>query len=149
MKVLLVPLLLIAAVAVSGCAVTNTPTEVPEFAKTEVLLYSNPIMDSVMLAMNSGNYGLFSANFSQAMKDKINSEAFDRLISTLRTSVGKYASRDSAAEVIEISGYYRVTYTTQFTDDNPVYVIMSFKKGDSSHLIEGLFFSSKKLSGTI
>jgi len=150
MRFALLPVaVVLATVAVSGCAVSSPPAAVGESVRADVLSYSNPTLDNMMVALNVGDYGMFSAKFSQAMRGTINMDAFNSMVSNLRSSIGKYVSRDSSADVVEISGYYRVTYTTQFTDDSPVSVILSFKKGDSSHLVEGLYFTSKKLLGRI
>ncbi len=144
---MLAALAVFAVLAISGCAVTNTPTQATEFVRNEVLSYANPIADRMLPAINSGDYAAFSASLSQDMKDRISMDAFSSLVSNLRTIIGKYVSRDSNAEVVEIGEYYRVTYTAQFTDDSPVSFMLSFKKG--SHIVEGVFFSSKKLAGNI
>ncbi len=145
---MLLPMAVLAAVAVSGCAVINTPTQATEAVKNEVLSYANPIADRMLAAINSGNYAAFSADFSQDVRNKINMDAFVSLVSSLRASIGRYVSRDSGAEVMEVGEYYSVTYTTQFTDDSPVSFMLSFKKG-GSRLVEGVFFTSKRLSGNI
>jgi len=148
-RMLVVPLAVIAVVLASGCAVGNTPTQATEFVKEQVLSYANPIADSMLPALNSGNYSQFSASFSQTMATALNLDKFNALTSNLHASIGKYVSRDSAAEVVEIGGYYRVTYTTQFTMDSPVGFIITFSKDSGTHSVEGVFLTSKKLSGSL
>ncbi len=145
---MLAALAVLAALVVSGCAVTNTPMQATEAVRNEVLSYSNPIADRMLTAINSGDYAAFSADFSQDVRNTINIDEFGSLASSLRASIGRYVSRDSGADVMEVGEYYRVTYTTQFTDDSPVSFVLSFKKG-GSHLVEGVLFTSKKLSGQI
>lgn len=140
---------ILAAVIISGCAVSNPPMAVSEAVKAEVLSYSSPILESILMGLNSGNYSMFSEGFSQPMTKKIDPDAFEQLKSLLQTSIGKYVTRDKDAEAMEVSGYYRVTYTAQFTDESPVYIILVFKKGDNSHVLSDVFFTSKKLTGTI
>ncbi len=140
---------ILAAVIVSGCTVSNAPMAVGDAVKFEVLSYSNPMLEPMLTGFNSGNYSMFSEKFSQAMMKQINQDAFEQLRSRLQTSIGKYVSRGKDAEVMEVGGYYRVTYTAQFTEENPVHIILVFNKGDSSHLLEDLRFTSKKLTGTI
>jgi len=109
--------------------------------------YASPIMDSMMIGMNSGNYDMFSANFSDTMKAAMDSEKFAQLSYMLQATIGKYMSKEGAANVDEADGYYRAVFTAHFTDDDPVSVTMSFRKGGGEHKVEGLWFSSKKLMG--
>ena len=112
-----------------------------------MLSYADPIMENIMAGLNSNDYAKFSRDMSEEMKAKIGSEAFGELSGNLRVVIGKYASK-TGSDVDWIGEYYRAVYTAEFTEDPSVTVILSFNRTDESHLVHGLWFNSKKLSGT-
>jgi hypothetical protein len=105
-------------------------------------------MDSMMAGLNSGDYGAFSADFSDNMLQVMDSEKFGQTESLLRSTVGRYVSRESNPNVDEYQGYYRAVFTAHFTSDDPVAVTMTFRKDGAEHRVEGVWFSSKKLAGS-
>jgi hypothetical protein len=141
----LLPMVALAVIA-SGC-VSASPQPVSAQAKADVVNFSGPIADNILEALNIGDYARFSRGFSGTMKASIDQDRFNQLRSNIFVISGKYLSRRSEPEVDELGGYYRATYSASFVDESPVYMLLTFKKGDANHTVEGLFFSSKKLAG--
>ncbi len=139
---LLVALLILAAVAASGCMSQETVVTGEEAA--EVLAYADPIADNVMQGFNEGNYTIYSRDFSAEMRQGLDEAAFEQNREHVTSRIGLYESRRDPV-VTETGDYIAVTYRAKFEQEDGVALRFVFRKGDESHQLHGLWFNSPKL----
>jgi len=139
---LLVALLILAAVAVSGCMSPETVVSDEEAA--QVLTYAGPIADNVMQGFNEGNYTMYSRDFSPEMRQALDEAAFEQNREFVTSRIGLYESRSDPV-VTETGEFIAVTYRAAFEREDGVALRFVFKKGDESHQLHGLWFNSPKL----
>lgn len=139
---LLAALLILAAVAVSGCMSQETVVSDEEAA--EVLAYAEPSAGNLMQGFNEGNYTMYSRDFSPEMKQALDEAAFEQNREHVTSRIGLYESRRDPV-VTETGDYIAVTYRAKFEQEDGVALRFVFKKGDESHQLHGLWFNSPKL----
>lgn len=124
LTLLLIPVLLVTG----GCG--SVPTE-PD--------YAGAMTESVLTAINEGDYVKFSRDFDQAMKDALPEAAFNELKSQLSASVGDYVSKQ-VDKVVVTDEYTTVIYNAKYTKADKVIITVSFSTVDGTTLVSGLYF---------
>jgi hypothetical protein len=140
---------LFAMILISGCTISQTPTQVPQHIRSEVLSYSDQVAASMLSGLNQVDYALFSANVSDSSRTRMNQDWFQNTVSLTRSSVGRYLSTDADPEVTDIGPAYRIIYQTRFTEDYPVRVTMEINKTNTSNRVLVFSLDSRKLSGRL
>ena len=59
----------------------------------QVQAVADPSLDTVLKGFDSGNYGLYSQNFDDTLKDVISEKKFSQVRSSILKTIGKYESR--------------------------------------------------------
>ncbi|MDK2988847.1 MAG: hypothetical protein PWR16_376 [Methanoculleus sp.] len=139
---LLTALLILAAVAASGCM--SQETVVSDDVKAEVLEYADPIADNLLMGFNEGNYTKYSRDFSPEMKQALDEAAFEQNRESVTSRIGLYESRRDPV-VTQIDEYIAVNYKAEFEREDGVNLRFVFQKDDESHRLHGLWFNSPKL----
>ena len=138
----LAALLILAAVAASGCMSQETVVSDEEAA--QVLAYAEPIADNLMQGFNEGNYALYSRDFSAEMRQGLDEAAFEQNREFVTSRIGLYESRSDPV-VTETGEFIAVTYKAAFEREAGVALRFVFKQGDESHQLYGLWFNSPML----
>lgn len=138
---------LIAALAVVGGVAywLSLPQPVDE---SSLRIYSDPMTENLLLALESGNYTEFSRDFDSAMRNALNLANFQQLQSQLDSKVGHYVPGSKAFIKGERTGnfviaYYKANYTNE---PSGVTVKVVFASENGAMKITGLWFSSPKLA---
>jgi len=139
---LLAALLILAAVAASGCMSQETVVSDEEAA--QVLAYAEPIADNLMQGFNEGNYTKYSRDFGPEMRQALDEAAFEQNREFVTSRIGLYESRSDPV-VTETGEFIAVTYSAKFEQEDGVALRFVFKKDDPSHQLQGLWFNSPKL----
>ncbi len=114
----------------------------------EVRSYSDSITENLLIAMNNGDYEMFSANLSPTMKKAIPQSEFPKLIEQIEGKIGKYIPNSKQFKRAYASGgFVNVIYEAKFTNENsPVTIRVVFKEINGKHEVTGLWFNSPKLA---
>ncbi len=108
--------LIVALSAVGGIAYwLSLPQPVDE---ASLRIYSDPMTENLLLAIESGNYTDFSRDFDNAMKNALNLAEFQQLKSSFESKIGHYVPASKTFIKGERIGefviaYYRADYTNE------------------------------------
>lgn len=139
-------ILIVALAAIGGVAYwLSLPQPVDELS---LRIYSDPMTENLLLAIENGNYTEFSRDFDDAMKNALNLANFQELRSKFDSKIGDYVPGSKAFIKGERTGdfiiaYYRANYTNEPAG---VTVKVVFTSGNGPARITGLWFSSPKLA---
>ncbi|MDI9644580.1 MAG: hypothetical protein QFX35_05115 [Candidatus Verstraetearchaeota archaeon] len=111
-------------------------------------VYSDPMTENLLLAIESGVYSDFSRDFDDAMKNALNQTGFQQLRLEFDSKIGDYINGSKTfikGERIReyIIAYYKANYTNEPAG---VTVKVVFTSGNGPAKITGLWFSSPKLA---
>lgn len=134
---------LLAVLALAGCAPSVKVEAVQGSDREAVLAYSEPMVENLLAGMNAADYAVFSRDFDEMMLKAIPEKAFANLLAGTTGKVGAYASR-AVDRVDKVGENYRVVYKARFAGDENVQMLVSFG-GAEPHKIAGLFFTSDKM----
>ncbi|MDH7555498.1 MAG: DUF3887 domain-containing protein [Candidatus Methanosuratincola sp.] len=147
MKASYIIIVLIVALAAIGGVVywLSLPQPVDELS---LRIYSDPMTENLLLAIENGNYTEFSRDFDDAMKNALNLASFQELRSKFDSKIGNYVPGSKAFIKGERTGefiiaYYRANYTNEPAG---VTVKVVFTSVNGPAKITGLWFSSPKLA---
>ncbi len=110
--------------------------------------YAGPMLDNILTGIADRDYGKFSRDFSEKMKDTVKEEDFDSLITTLDTKLGEYAERSfsSAGQTKTAGGTITlVTYRARYSKESNVTIKVYFSENHDAKSIEGLLIDSPSL----
>jgi len=116
--------------------------------ETSLRIYSDPMTENLLLAIESGNYTEFSRDFDDAMKNALTLANFQQLATQFDSKIGNYIPGSKAFIKGERTGnfiiaYYKAEYTNEPAG---VTVKVVFTSGNGPAKITGLWFSSPKLA---
>ncbi|MEJ5292509.1 MAG: DUF3887 domain-containing protein [Candidatus Methanosuratincola sp.] len=111
-------------------------------------IYSDPMTENLLLAIESGNYTDFSRDFDNSMKNALDLAAFQQLRTQFESKIGHYVPASKTFIKGERTGefiiaYYRANYTNEPAGVT-VKVVFTSENGPAK--ITGLWFSSPKLA---
>ena len=123
----------------SGCS-ESKPTEV--IAGPE---YAGAITEEILLALNTGDYAVYTKNFDEAMEKAMQEPVFSQMREFFQKKIGLYESKKiSKVEVGDV--YTTVVYKAKFSDEpKDVTVTIVFLETEDKVLVSGLWFDSPKL----
>jgi hypothetical protein len=104
-----------------------------------VLVYSEPMTNSLISGMTAGNYQLFSKDFDDAMIKAVTEKSFNELLLKLKTNEGTYLSHQ-VAQVTSKDNFVIVVYTVKFDKVKNVTMRVVFTSA-TPHKISGLWFN--------
>lgn len=113
----------------------------------EVKNYSEPLLESILMAANKDDYSTYSKDFSDKMKEALTETNFKEQNKIIKDKIGEYKSKQfikAQAKDDYITAIYSAKYSNEPKD---VMVTITFKSGDENHKVEGLFMTSPKLAG--
>ena len=146
-KTFLLPVLLLAALLMTGCALLS-----PGGGRTvtlegdqldEALLYAQPKAEGLLQGLIEGDYEQFALDFDPTMKSGMDQTAFENLKETFSVKLGDYQSH-SVQTVLQNNTYTFVIYQLVFEKDDAVTMRVVLDKNEP-HLITGLWFDSLEL----
>jgi hypothetical protein len=129
-------------------ACTSTPTPTPtEPTTASVQAYANPIVESMLVALNNDDYSSFSKDLDQTAKNAITSSVFSQLHDQVKSTVGSYESVLFFAFSVQEPNT-TVAYIAHYTDE-PAGVTLTavFQTINSTHYVQGFALDSPKLRG--
>jgi len=131
-------IMLVTMTATSAC------TQKPETGYTEPE-YAAAITDSILQAVNEGNYAQYAERFTEEMKQAATEAAFTEVNTVLKTTIGDYVAKEFRKT--EAQGpYTTVYYKAKFTEEpEDVTVRVVFQEIDGEIYVAGLWFDSPKL----
>jgi hypothetical protein len=106
----------------------------------QVQAVANPILDGVLKGLQEGDYGLYSQNFDDTLKDMISKKKFLRTRSKILKSIGSYESR-SYLGYLQKGKTTVVLWKGKFSnsaDDVLIKLVVS-RRGDQTKVL-GLWF---------
>ncbi len=142
----IIVVLIVAMAAVGGVAYwLSLPQPVDE---VPLRIYSDPMTENVLLAIENGNYTEFSRDFDDAMKKALNLASFQQLISQFDSKIGDYVPGSKSFIKGERVGGFIIAYYKAIYTNEPVGVTVKvvFTSGNGPAKITGLWFSSPKLA---
>jgi hypothetical protein len=137
----LMVLALAASLALAGCRKSLEESDIPFVA---------PMVNNVLAGIAERDYGRFSMDFSDAMKDAITEEGFPSMMAKLDDALGEFKSRTFLRAVkpkgngkdMVIVSYYRAVYAK----DDRATITIYITDRDGKKVIEG--FSAAPSRGT-
>jgi len=138
----LIVVLLLLAVAMTGCGESEEPME-----QSDEPEYAGAIIESILQAFNAGDYAAYSEHFDEAMKKAMNKTVFNGTRDFIRARIGDYVSRKFVESQAAQEIYTVVIYQAKFSEENAVKVTITFLETDDYVYVSGLYFDSPKLRG--
>ena len=111
--------------------------------RDKVLAYSEAKTDSLMKAINSNDYAVFSRDLNDTMKGAIGADGLVNMRAKVNDKIGNYISRQ-VSSVLQTGDNVTVIYLAKFENDDAVTVRVVFETAEP-HRISGLWFDSAKL----
>ena len=112
----------------------------------EVKNYSEPILESILMAANKDDYSTYSKDFSDKMKEALTETNFKEHNKVIKDKIGEYKSKQFV-KVQAKGDYITAIYSAKYSNEpKDVMVTVTFKTGDENHKVEGLFMTSPKLA---
>ena len=142
-RILTCMIAVIVAVAVSGGCMEKSGVEVADVE--QVRGYADPVTENILVAMNEGDYAIYSEDFDQTMKNAMTEAVFDETNTVIRSKIGDYVSKEFwKAESKD--QYTIVYYRAKFTDEPAdVTVRVVFQEINGEMKVSGLWFDSPEL----
>ena len=123
---------------------TSACTQKPETEYTEPE-YTAAITESILQAVNEGNYAQYAERFTEEMKQAATEAAFAEVNTVLKATIGDYVAKEFWKT--EVQGHYTtVYYKAKFTKEpEDVTVRVVFQEIEGEIYVAGLWFDSPKL----
>ncbi len=142
-------IILLFLVAGAGCSAAREPIIEPtvlEGAERDaVLSYAQEPAENLLEGLLAKDYTQFSRDFSDDMKQGMNEQAFNDLVSMFDTKLGVYQSM-VLVTVLQDENYTTLVYQLIYEKDNEVSMRVVFDNKEP-HKISGLWFDSPELRG--
>lgn len=130
MKLKLIAIAAISLLLIAGCSQKETAESAAD-KKAE----------SMLQALNAGNYEEFSRDFSENMKQKLDAEYFIRLHNFIKEQSGEYIAKNRAFSKEE-QGFMVFGYDCRFAKED---VLMTISLSSDLTKVEGVFFDSENM----
>lgn len=114
-------------------------TMLSESEQKAVLAFSEPKTDNLLAGLSSGNYAVFSKDFSQAMLQSMPPSKFEQWKKEQDARLGWYLRREVEGMVKRSDGTYTVIYQASFGYNDEVLIRVVFL-AEPPHQITGLWF---------
>ena len=136
-------LIAISLVFLAACApqIETQPLTADEL--TQAQAFAVPMVDNLMVTMQSRDYETFSKDFNPTMHDVLAKSNFEEMMKTFDEKIGA-CSTPVFSQGIMMNGNFALTYNLTCQKDTGVQMQVLFEP-DDPHLIAGLFFTSPKL----
>jgi competence protein ComGF len=121
----------IAIMVFSGCAKRFTESDFP---------YVAPMLDNALSGIAEGDYGKFSKDFSEDLKDSVNAESFPEIIAKIDGTLGNFRSKTFiSAKKARAKGknYVIAKYVAEFEKDDMATITIYITDNNGKRLIEG------------
>jgi predicted small secreted protein len=139
-KTIVVILLLLTLFGLAACGSTKT---IEGAERDQIVSAAEPLADSIVNNLKTGDYAAFSQYFDQAMKDGMTEQGFNDLSTQFNTKLGDYQSR-TVNSVQAVDKYNAVLYDMAFTNAPKVSMRLVLTKTDPPQ-ITGLWFDAPEL----
>lgn len=115
----------------------------------DIRKFADPMTENMLLMINDDNYGKFSKDFSQQMKDAIPESKYKEMKNDIKTQFGAYVSKEFVS--IEVrENYISVSYKGKFSqEEEPVLVRSVFVKENNKIRIAGFWLNPLTYLGNI
>ncbi len=109
--------------------------------------YAGPVLDNILQGIADKDYGKFSRDFSEKLKEAVKEDDFYALVTTLDTKLGEYEGRSfsNAARTKSANIDTLVTYQARYSKQSVVTIKLYFSDNNGTRLIEGLLIDSPAL----
>jgi hypothetical protein len=102
----------------------------------------NLIAQNILQALNTGDYGNFTKDFSATLKDSMTAIKFTQLRNTVSVASGKYLSKSKPKKTLS-SAYHSYTYDCNFEKEN-VQLTLTFARNNNK--VEGINLNSPNIA---
>lgn len=136
---LVLAMLAAAGLVLAGCGKVLAEADVP---------YAASMLDEVLEGIAERDYRKFSRNFSDAMKEAIDEEAFPEAMDKMDGALGKYGSRtflSATKAMVKDKDWAIVKYRAQYGKDGQVVIMIYISDDEGKKMIEG--FSAAPAEG--
>ena len=137
-RFLIVFLVLSILIWLTACESTLSGTK-----KAEVLAFSEPVVDNLLVGLNANDYATFSRDFDSDMYERVPATDFAAWKQEMENKFGNYLSRN-VDRVTRSQEFYVVVYQAKFEREEQDTVGVAFHASD--HSIAALSFESEKFS---
>ena len=126
----------------SGCSKSTSST-----ATASIQTTADPIMQNILVSLDTDDYAGFSRDFSQTAANTLNQAAFNSLYSQIQTGLGNYKSKLFMSNTVQ-SGFNTVIYIAQYSKEPAgVSVSLVLQASGGGYQVQGLNFDSPNLRG--
>lgn len=140
---------LLSLVLAAGCSAVRSPVIEPTVLegadRDAVLAYAQEPAENLLEGLLARDYAQFSRDFSDDMKQGMNEQAFNDLLSMLDTKLGVYQT-NALVTVLQDDKFTTLVYQLIYEKDNEVSMRVVFDNKEP-HKISGLWFDSPELRG--
>ncbi len=140
-------IMLLLLVAGAGCSAAREPIIEPTVLegadRDAVLSYAQEPSENLLEGLLARDYTQFSRDFSDDMKQGMNEQAFNDLVSMFDTKLGVYQSM-VLVTVLQDENYTTLVYQLIYEKDNEVSMRVVFDNKEP-HKISGVWFDSPEL----
>jgi len=107
--------------------------------------YADGMTESILLAINSGDYTVYSENMDETMRTAIPELKFKKSYTLIKSKIGDYVSKHFLKTESK-APYTIVYYTAKFTGEpKDVIVKVVFQEIQGKVFVSGLWFDSPQL----
>jgi len=126
----------------AGCVTGTAQLQVSPLTESEVRVFTDPITENILQAMNTGNYTQYTRDFDKSLKDNLPQNIFDKANSARIETVGTYVSKEHW-RMSQKGDKITVAYRAEFTyEPAGVIVTVYFKNISGKWYVDGLLFYS-------
>lgn len=134
-------------IPVTGCSLARSPIIEPEVLEGDkrdaVMTYAQEPAENLLEGLIARDYAQFSRDFSDDMKQGMNEQAFNDLLTMLDTKLGIYQT-NTLVTVLQDENFTTLVYQLIYEKDNEVSMRVVFDNQEP-HKISGLWFDSPEL----
>ena len=108
--------ILMIGLVIQGCGKKEQTVTLEGSQKESALKTSNPLVDNILAGYNANDYGTFSRDFSEKMKNKLNKAVFAQTHAEISGKIGQYKSK-KVDDVKKKGPYTIVLYKADFENE--------------------------------
>jgi len=124
----------------AGCSRGLDESQVP---------YADSMLENILEGIAEQDYGKFSSDFNENMKDAVKEDDFHSLIATLDETCGEYEGRSFSSAARAAGAGSEITivkYQATYSRDSDVVITVYFNEQQETMWIEGLLFDSPSIN---
>lgn len=113
-----------------------------ELTPQDIMAFSDPMTENILLAMNDDDYARFSRDFDGEMQVALSEENYKKIIPPIKDNLGNYISKEIMSYEFTDDGLLIVIYKAKFSKSPTDVIVKSvFREYDNQEYIAGFWIN--------